>query len=118
MAEETRTFHESWYRIANQRICLKPSVKIRRQMFRRNRWYVIYDSFSNEFFRLNSSSYEFITRLKKNRTVEDVWKEIMVRQPDSSPGQEDVINLLAQLYHANLLQYDLSYDSIKLFERY
>ncbi len=53
-----------------------------------------------------------------NRTVEDVWKEVIAHDPDNAPGQEDVIHLLAQLYHANLLHYELPTDSAKLFERY
>ncbi|MGE5309263.1 MAG: hypothetical protein ACM3OC_09270 [Deltaproteobacteria bacterium] len=118
MSEDSRTFHESWYRIAGQRVSLKPSVRVRRQMFRGIRWYVLYDLFSSQFFRLQPASYEFVARLSKNRTVEDVWKGIMESDPDNAPGQEEVIHLLAQLYHANLLQYELSADSVKLFERF
>lgn len=118
MSEQTRTFHESWYRIATQRICLKPSVKVRRLVFRGQPWYVLSDAFSNDFFRINPDSYAFVARLKKNRTVEEVWKQMMSTEPDSAPGQEDVIQLLSQLYHANLLQYNISADSTKLFERH
>ena len=38
--------------------------------------------------------------------------------PDAAPSQEAAIQLLAQLYFANLLQYDLAADSAQLFERY
>jgi len=118
MAEERSTFHESWYRIANQRICLRAGVRVRRQMFRGQRWYILLDPFSNQFFRLRPAAYAFVARLSMNRTVEQVWSERMARDPDNAPGQEDVIQLLAQLYHANLLHYQLPADSAKLFERY
>jgi putative peptide zinc metalloprotease protein len=118
MIEESRIFHESWYRIANERICLRASVQIRRQRFRGSLWYVLYDPFNNEFFRLKPSAYRFVARLNLGQTVDEVWKDLMSQNPDDAPGQEDVIQLLAQLYHANLLHYDLPADSTKLFERY
>ena len=116
--EESKIFHESWYRIADQRICLRTSVKIRRQRFRGSLWYVLHDPFANQFFRLRPSAYQFVARLNLNQTVEEVWKEVMAQDPDDAPGQEDIIELLAQLYHANLLHYQLPADSTKLFERY
>ena len=50
--------------------------------------------------------------------MEEVWKECLERFPDEAPGQEAVIQLLAQLYHANLLQYELASDTAQLFKRY
>jgi putative peptide zinc metalloprotease protein len=116
--EESKLFHESWYRIAGQRICLRASIKVKRQLYRGSRWYVLHDPFNNQFYRIRPSAYKFIARLSLNRTVEEVWKEIISEDPDDAPGQEDVIHLLAQLYHANLLHYSLPADSAKLFERF
>ena len=118
MAETGKLFHESWYRIANQRICLRPSVRVQRQMFRGSRWYVLSDPFSNQFYRLPPGAYGFVSRLNPKRTVEEVWNEVVDREPTQAPGQGDIIELLAQLYHANLLHYSLPPDSTKLFERY
>ncbi|MBU0651180.1 hypothetical protein KKC59_04650 [bacterium] len=118
MAQETKTFHESWYRVAKERICLKSGVTARRQMFRGSRWYILTDPMNSQFFRLKPSAYEFISRLSMAKTVEKVWQESVKLNPDNAPGQEDVIHLLSQLYHANLLHYELSKDSSKLFERY
>ena len=118
MVEESRIFHESWYRIANQRVSLSAGVRVRRQLFRGSRWYVLSDAFTGQFFRLRPAAWSFVARLSPRRTVEEVWREEMGRDPDNAPGQEDVIQLLAQLYHANLLRYELPADSEKLFDRY
>jgi putative peptide zinc metalloprotease protein len=112
------TFSESWYRIAGQRICLRSAVKVRRQLYRGDRWIVLENPFSNQFFRMRPPAYEFVARLRPDRTVEQVWQECVERFPDEAPGQEAVIQLLSQLYFANLLQYDLAADSAKLFERF
>jgi len=118
MTESLPTFSESWYRIAGQRICLRPGVKTRRENFRGERWIVLENPFSNQYFRLRPAAYELVARLRPDRTVEQVWQQCLDRFPDQAPGQEAVIQLLSQLYHANLLQYDLAADTTRLFERY
>ncbi|MBN1604598.1 MAG: hypothetical protein JW915_23520 [Chitinispirillaceae bacterium] len=118
MSSRTKIFHESWYQIANQRIYLRSSVRIRRQLFRGELWYVLHDPFANQFFRLRRNSYEFLARINKNKTIEQLWNELLDTNPENAPGQGEIIDLLAQLYHANLLHYDLAPDSIKLFEKF
>lgn len=118
MNKTLKIFHESWYQIANQKIFLRASVSIKRQFFRGIQWYVLHDPFTNQFYRLPHNAYEFIARLNKNHTVEQIWLELLETMPDKAPGQGEIIDLLAQLYHANLLHYDLAPDSTRLFERY
>ena len=113
-----KTFSESWYRVANQKICLRPAINVRRQNFRGERWIVLENSFSNQYFRLRPAAYEFVSRLRPDCTVEQVWQQCLNRFPDTAPSQEAVIQLLSQLYFSNLLQYDLAADSAQLFERY
>ena len=118
MAGNSETFSESWYRIAGQRVALHPAVRIRRQNFRGERWYVIEHPYSNQFFRIRPAAYAFVARLSHDRTVEEAWKECLERYPDEAPGQAAVIQLLSQLYFANLLQYEAANDAAQLFERY
>ena len=113
-----KTFSESWYRVARQRICLRPGVQVRRQNFRGERWLVLENPFSNQYFRLRPAAYEFVARLRPDCSVEQAWQQCLEKFPDDAPSQEAVIQLLAQLYFANLLQYDLAADSAQLFDRY
>ncbi len=118
MADTPKTFSESWYRVASQRVCLRPDACVRRQNFRGERWMVLENPFSNQFFRLRPAAYEFVARLRPDRTVQEVWQQCLDRFPDDAPSQEAVIQLLSQLYFGNLLQYDLAGDSEQLFARY
>jgi putative peptide zinc metalloprotease protein len=118
MSKAGETFSESWYRIAAQRVSLHPGVRIRRQNFRGERWYVIEHPYNNQFFRIRPAAYAFVARLRPDRTVEEAWKECLERFPDEAPGQAAVIQLLSQLYFANLLQYQGTNDGTQLFERY
>jgi putative peptide zinc metalloprotease protein len=118
MPKAGRTFSESWHRIAGLKVSLRPTVKVRKQLFRGETWYVLHDPFNNQFFRLRPEAHDFVIRLRPDRTVEEVWEECLDRHPDDAPGQEDVIQLLTQLYFANLLYFEMPADSAKLFERY
>ncbi len=118
MAEKSRMFSEHWYRVSGQRVALRPSVRSRRQLYRGEQWRVLYDPFANQFFRLRPAAYDFVARLSPDRSVEDVWRESLERDPDHAPGQDETIRLLAQLYLANLLQLDLPPDAERFFERY
>ena len=118
MTDQANLFHESWYRVADQRISLRPNVVIRRQVLRGETWHVVQNPLSNQFYRLRPATYDFVSRLSSSRTIEEVWQETQGRDPENAPGQGDVVELLAQLYHANLLHYNLPPNSEKLFERY
>ena len=113
-----KTFSESWHRVAGLKVSLRPTVQARKQYFRGEKWYILEDPFNNQFFRLRPEAYDFVSRLQPGRTVEAVWEECLTRHPDDAPGQEDALQLLSQLYFANLLYFEAPGDSQKLFERY
>ena len=118
MSEQRALFSESWHRVANQRLRLRPSVILRRQRFRGERWFVAQDGFTNSFFRFRPEAYEFIARLDGTRTVEEIWHGCLERTPETAPGQGEIVAMLAQLYQANLLAADTPADTQRLFERH
>lgn len=117
MSSGSATFSESWYRVAGQKVCLRDGVRVRRQNFRGERWFVLENPFTNEFYRMRPAAYEFVARLDGVRTVGEVWQECLDRSPDDAPGQESVIQMLSQLYLFNLLHYDTASDVSALFSR-
>jgi len=118
MAEPLATFSESWYRVANQRLWLRADAVVRRQNYRGQRWIVLQNPFNSRYFLLRPAAYELVARLRPEKTVQEVWQECIARFPDEAPGQEAVMQLLSQLYFANLLHYQNAADSAQLFERY
>jgi len=113
-----QTFSESWHRIAEARIGLLPSVTVQRQRFGGADWYVLQDRFTQRFFRLTPQAWRFISRLSPRRTVDDAWRDALERFPDQAPSQHEVIQLLGQLHHSNLLYYRSAPDSLEIFDRY
>ncbi|MGN6366696.1 MAG: hypothetical protein ACTHN5_00265 [Phycisphaerae bacterium] len=118
MAIERPTFHESWYRVAELHPRLRTTVQISRQHFRGQPWHVVQDHTNNAFFRLAEPAYRFVGLLDGKRSVADAWKLTNEQLGDDAPTQGEAIQLLGQLYTANLLQAEVTADTHSLFQRY
>jgi putative peptide zinc metalloprotease protein len=104
--------------VAGVRACLRSSVRAHRQTFRGQNWVVLRDSLSSDFFRVTADAYAFVSRLGTDRTIDEVWNELMEAEPEVALTQEEVVQLLGQLHLSNLLQFDRGAAAASLFERY
>ena len=118
MQSNRPTFSESWYRVADLTPRLLTTVKVHGQHFRGKKWYVLQDPVSNQFFRLSETAYYFTAMLDGRRSVAQVWRHCMEKFEDAAPTQNEVIGVLGQLYHANLLYSNIAPDAEELFNRY
>ena len=118
MGLKRTTFNESWYRMADLKPSVHPSVKIWRQYYRGELWFVLEDSVNNKYFRIKYPAYQFLGMLDGNRTIDEVWKLSLDAFGDEAPTQGEVISLLGQLYNSNLLLGDIPVDSQGLLKRY
>lgn len=116
MAGGLATFDESWHRVANRSIRLRPGVKIVAQRFLGKRWYVVCDALGNRFFRIRPPAYRFICELERCDSVEQAWQTSLDASPEDAPGQSEVVQLLSQLHQLGLLRSDLEGDVAALFE--
>ncbi len=118
MPVDRPTFSESWYRVADLQPRLRSTVQVHRQHFRGQLWQVLQDPASNQFFRLNTAAYHLVAMLDGRRRVAEVWEACNEELGDAAPTQGETIQLLGQLYTANLLHGDMPPDAAALFERY
>jgi putative peptide zinc metalloprotease protein len=118
MASPRSTFSDSWHKVADLSPRLRTTVHVYRQQFRGRTWHVARDSTNNQSFRLNEPGYYFIALLDGRRRVADAWMLCNDRLGDDAPTQNEVVELLGQLYSANLLYCELPGDSEVLFRRY
>jgi putative peptide zinc metalloprotease protein len=97
---------------------LRSTVQAHRQHFRGMMWYVLQDPSNNEFSRLSESAYRFVALLDGQRKVADAWRICNEQMGDSAPTQGEAIQLMGQLYTANLLHAELPPDAAGLLERF
>lgn len=98
-------FSDAWHRIAGARVGLLPTVRVRKQNYRQQAWYVLQDAFSQKFFRVTPQAWRFLARLTPRRSVDETWRDFVRVYPEDAPGQEEVAQLLSQLNLANLLYF-------------
>lgn len=111
-------FHESWYRISSQKVSLRSSVRVSKQEYRGMVWYVLHDPFSNKFYRITKQAFSFVSLLNFQKTIGEVLGAFVEARGDESLTQGDIVDLLSQLYNANLLHYEEVENSLSLFKRY
>src|SRR6201995_5973944 len=112
------TFSESWYRVKDLKAKLRASAQVSRQFYRGERWYVVRDPAGNQFHRLSDPAYRFIGLLDGTRTVEEAWNLAGGQLADDAPTQPEVIQILSQLYAANLIESDVTPDATVLLRRH
>ncbi|MEO5339969.1 MAG: hypothetical protein H7837_05530 [Magnetococcus sp. MYC-9] len=103
MSETSSVAGEGWRRVAGLRCTLRPTVRSWNQTFRGERWRVICDPFSDRFFRLRPDAWNFVARLRRERTVEEVWQESREQNPARAPNRDEAAAVLLSLIQANLV---------------
>lgn len=99
------TLSDSWYQVAQTRVCLLPTVEAQAQRYRGQAWVLLEDGYSHRFFRVSPQAYEFLRALDGQRTVDEIWQDLARRHPEGTPGQEEVVRLLSQLHLSSLLYF-------------
>lgn len=111
-------FSPSWYRVAGLRPRLRSHVKIVRQTFRGQVWFVLHDIAAERAYRFTPAAHHFIGLMDGQRTVQEIWDAATGQLGDMAPTQENVIRLLGQLHTADALLTDVPPDSLEVFRRH
>lgn len=113
-----KTFSDSWYQVAELKVALLPSLRVHKQFYRGYEWYVLQEMGGEKFYRVKPSAYRFVSALTTERTVGDLWEDFVAQYPEEAPGQEEVIQLLVQLHHSNLLFFRSHADNDAILKRF
>jgi len=108
-------FSPLWYRVAELHPRLRSHVRVQRQKYRDQIWYLLIDGTSGRQHRLNDSAYQFVGRCDGERTVQQVWDSLLGQLGDQAPTQEEVISVMTQLAQSELLQCEITPDIEILF---
>jgi len=113
----TTIFSSSWYRVAALKPRLRSHAQIHRHEYRGETWCVLQDLTMERFLRFSPAVSLMINFMDGERTVEEIWRYGCSRLGDEAPTQDEMIQLLTQLYRADVLQCDVTPDAAELLER-
>ena len=110
-------FSSYWYRVANLHPRLRSHVRVSRQQYRDQLWYLLQDQTSGRHHRVNQIAYQFVGRMDGSRTVQEIWDSLVESLGEEAPSQDETIQILCQLSDADLLQCEATPDVAELFRR-
>ncbi|MEX8493767.1 hypothetical protein [Sphaerotilus sp.] len=97
---------------------LRPGLSIRLHHYRGEPWYVLRERAHNGLFRVNPATYRFLCRLQVGASLDEIWRAAVNDDPENTPGQDEVFDLVTGLYRANLIQVAGDVDEAWLAERF
>ena len=111
-------FSSSWYRVAELRPKLRSHARILRHVYRDKPYFVLDDVINQRVHRFTPETHAVIGLMDGERSVSEIWEVVTETLGDDAPTQDEMIQLLAQLHHSDVLQCDVSPDTEELLERY
>ena len=108
----------NWSRVSRLRPQLREHVNMYPQVFRGERWYVLWDQSSHRHLRFSSAAYAFIGRLNGKLTVEEAWYKSIAGLKKVALSQDEVLLILTQLFAVDILKSDLPIEATHFFERF
>lgn len=109
---------QDWYRVGPLRPRLRSHVEIHRQRFRGGTWFIVQDLHSGKYFRLSPAANLMASLMDGRRSLQFLWETACTQYPDDPPTQTEVIRLLSQLHHADLVAGDMPPDIAELGRRH
>ncbi len=110
-------YKTTWDSVAKGRPQIKKHIYIHRRTYRGEQWYVLQDNVTGHFYRFPSEVYEIIAMMDGTKTVQELWNIAQSTCGEDAPSRDEMIQLLSQLYSADILLYDVSPDKQKLLVR-
>src|SRR5262245_13802429 len=107
----------SWYRVGALRPRLKEHAAIHRHRYRGKAWYVVSDHVTGRMHLLSPESCILVGAMDGDRTIDEIWKQAVSLLGSDAPSQDETIQLLAQLFAADLLQSEVTPDLVELLRR-
>ncbi|MFT5445162.1 MAG: putative peptide zinc metalloprotease protein [Gammaproteobacteria bacterium] len=108
----------SWAQIAPLRPVLRDHLRIHAHRYRGEPWYVIEDAINNRHHRFDADAFRTIQLFDGERSVAAIVDELAAQPAHSPPKQSVIIDLLAHLHAAELLNSGLPPSTEALFKRY
>ncbi len=113
----SQLYSPHWSRVGEIKPALRRHTKVHRHMYRGAVWFVIEDLAAGRVHRFTPSAYRVIAMMDGRRSVNSIWETVDEELGDDAPTQEDVVQLLAKLYSADLLLAETPADTKELFKR-
>ncbi len=113
----SQLYSPHWSRVAAIKPALRRHTKVHRHRYRGAVWFVIEDLAAGRVHRFTPAAYRVIAMMDGHRSINSIWETVDEELGDDAPTQDEVVQLLAKLYSADLLLAETPADTKELFKR-
>lgn len=111
-------FHSQiWYRVRALKPALKPGLQISLHNYLGRKWFVLRDPVGGTVHRFTAEAYAIIGAMDGKASLGDIWQAALDRLGPQAPSQDEVLNLMIQMYQADLVLVDIVPLAEELVER-
>ena len=110
-------FSPLWHYVSDLRPVLRPGVRIQRQRYRNETWYLLVDETTSRQHRINAAACQFIGRFDGRASVHELWSLLLEKFGERAPGQDEIVYTLQRLAEAEFVQFPGGADLSGLFRR-
>ena len=120
-------FSEHWHLVRHLRPQLRQNIEVLPRTLRGRAWFLLFEPMSQRFVRVNPETWYVITLLDGQSNVEQIWdkaaeyieqQNIHLNKQYRAISQNELVQLLTQLYNNDLLQTEVSFDAEEMFKRF
>lgn len=120
-------FSEHWHVVRHLRPQLRQNIEVLPRILRGRAWFLLFEPMSQRFVRVNPETWHVITLLDGQLNVEQIWdkaaehieqQNVQLNKQHRAISQNELVQLLSQLYSNDLLQTEVSFDAEEMSKRY
>jgi putative peptide zinc metalloprotease protein len=109
-------FSDQWYKLSALHPFLRPTVIVERQWVRGELWYLFTAANGSSTYRVNKTAYAFLGRCNGQRSIAQVWDELLANAPEATLTQHEVIELLITVQSKGFVEFEQTADARQLLE--
>ena len=109
-------FSKQWYRVAKLLPKTRTNVTTHRHYYRGETWYVLSSKTNQRHLRIDAGAFYVFSQFDGERTVDEAWEAGLEVLGDDAPSQDELLNLLSELFDSSFLDFQKQSDVDQLFE--
>ncbi|MEO1575415.1 MAG: hypothetical protein AAFU65_10700, partial [Pseudomonadota bacterium] len=109
-------FSQQWYRVRALVPRVRRDTTSAQHIYRQQVWYVLKGPAGGGSLRVNAAAHHVLGQFDGERTVAEIWEDTLTTLGDDAPTQDELIQLLGDLFDAGVVDFDRASDLDQLFD--
>lgn len=109
-------FSKQWFRVAKLKPKTRSNVATHRHYYRGETWYVLSSKTNQQHMRIDAGAFYLFSQFDGERSVDEVWQSGLAALGEDAPSQDELLNLLSEMFDSTFLDFQKQSDVDQLFD--